>query len=722
MKKFLLSVLLLAVIVFAVASCQNDTADDPGNVDVTTTPATQPTPQEPADTPEPPPELPAGSRAAIVAELANWPPPTGYIVNAHATRPDQNILSSAWSNPTPVAHARVLMNGGLETMARNRFNDFFPNPMVMVDGAWPVIRDNPDGSRTYTFTIYTENQFSDGSFITAHHYAGGLALWVSPYWHAVVPSAFTLLELQYRTPFQTGAIDVLPSVRIYSDSEFSITIAAEFLPNVWETSLYMSHSPVPIHMFGIEAHDEGQGVFLRALGGGAITHEAFHTIIEGGVVGYVTDEDGEYELDSAGNRIPIGDGIRYRPTVFAGPYMFESVDVGNGVLTLVANPYFPGTWDGFRPRIERVIWRMTPSPLLVDAIATGAAHMMESIQDGVALETAMDVLVGGGTHTFINYDQFGQLFIQLHADIGPTQFREVRQALSFMLDRHEINEFTGRGFSTVAHGLWAPAWWWYQEAAGRDLYDRITIYDLNVDRAIELLEAGGWNYNADGTPFAGPGDGVNNIRHKWVDEWDWGRNADGAIERFTRDAEGNLTGSNRVYTGNQVLMPLIINWAVRAVDYPWRDGIEMHLFDNLAHAGGRLVQERTERWGAILTGGYREEQRFEMHALGIGMGNPWTPWFQFDLATIPAQNWGNVDCPVTRELSHRIRVSDLTTPEGHDAFIELFIDWMAHLTYEAFTIPGTMALVHDFVPLNLGNWYNNPLWTFPQAVQRAYWR
>ena len=719
--KNLLSVLaLLGIFVFALTACAREEAPQEAGPEVTPTPAVQATPA-PAATPEPPAEVPPGTRAYILAGLENWPAPTGYIINAHATRPDQNILSSAWSNPMPVAHARTLIFGGLETMARNRFNDFFPNPMVMVNNEWPLIIDNPDGSRTYRFTIYTENQFSDGSFINAYHYAGGIALVVSPYWAAVVPSAMSFLELAYRTPFINGDISVLPSVRVYSESEFSLTIDAEFIPNVWEAALYMSITPTPLHMYGVEAHDNGNGVFLTAPGGSPLTHEAFHTTIEGGVVGYVTDEDGEYVLDAAGERTPIGDGIRYRPTVFSGPYMFESVDVGNGVLSLVANPYFPGTWDGFRPRIERVIWRMTPSPIMVDAIASGEAHIMESILDGFALETAMDVLVNGGTHSFINYDQFGQLFIQFHTDTGPTQFREVRQAISFLLDRFEINEFVGRGFSTVAHGPWAPAWWWYQEAAARGLYDRITIYDFNMARAIELLEAGGWNYNADGTPFVGPGDGMNIIRHKWVDEWHWGLDTDGNIDRFTRDAEGNLTGSNKVFTGERILMPLVINWAVRAVDYPFRDAIELQLFDNLAYAGGRLVQDRTERWGPILQSGYREENRFEMHALGIGKGTIWSPWFQFDLATIPSQNWGNVDCAITREMSHRFRVLDITTPEGHSEFVDTFIDWMAHLTYEAFTLPGTMALVHDFIPVNLGGWYNNPVWGFPQAVQRAYW-
>jgi len=598
-------------------------------------------------------------------------------------------------------------------------NDFFPNPMVMVDAAWPEIRDNADGTRTFSFTVYTENQFSDGTYINAMHYAGGIAFFTSYQWANVVPSAFDLLELEARTPWINGLIDTLPSVRLYNESQFSVTFAAEFTPNVWESSLHMAFNPIPLHMYGVEAHDDGDGVFLTAVGGGELTVEALRQTVYGGVVGYETDEEGEYVLDSEGERIPIGDGIKYRPTVFAGAYMFESVDVGNGVLTLVANPNFPGTWDGYRPRIERVIWRLTPSPVMVDAVASGAAHIMESIQDGVALETAMEILVGGGTHDFIYYYQFGQLFTQFHVDVGPTQFREVRQALSFLVDRHEMNDIVGRGFSVVAHGPWAPAWWWYQEAADRDLYDRITIYDLNIARAIELLEEGGWVYNADGTPFV---QGEDTLRHKMVDVWEWGTDDDGNVVRVESDEDGNLLRSNKVYTGEQELMPLVINWMVRAVAYPFRDALEVQLPANLEYVGGQLVQERNDRWSAYLSGGYREPNRFEMHTLGIGMGNPWAPWLGVSLQAIPAQNWHQVDCPTTREMADRFRTMSVITPEGRDQFVEAFIDYMAHLTYEAFTLPFSMALVHDFIPTNLGDWDNNGVWAFPQAVQRAYWQ
>jgi len=416
----------------------------------------------------------------------------------------------------------------------------------------------------------------------------------------------------------------------------------------------------------------------------------------------------------------IGDGLRYNPTIFSGAWMFESVDVGNGVLTVRANPYFPGTWDGYRPRIERVIWRFTPIALLVDALATGEAHVMIDIGAASQLQNAMNTLVDGGTHTFINYEQLGQRLIQFHTDVGPTQFREVRQAIAFMIDRHRINEEAGRGFSSVAHGPFTPAWWWYQEAARLGLYDRLHIYDLNLARAIELLVADGWIYDAAGNPYVG--DAVsdpNNIRHKWVDEWHYGTKEDGSIERYTYDADGRRSGSNRVYTGERVLMPFIINWMVSPTPSDGRTALELQFPENLALSGGRLVTDESDAWGSFLQGGYRQ-QRYEMFYLGVGFNPTWAPWSLMSLDWIPNNNWGQVDNPVTREFAERFRPLDVTTEEGREAFALTFIDYMEHLTYEVYSLPTRFSLHFDFIPTWLGGWFNTGLWQLPEAITRAY--
>jgi peptide/nickel transport system substrate-binding protein len=508
----------------------------------------------------------------------------------------------------------------------------------------------------------------------------------------LVPSAGDWLEVAGREAWISGESGALSGVRIYNDSEFSLTIDAEHLPNVWEAAMFMGVGPNALHAYGLEAHDDGDGVFLTGPGRIPLTFEALNLAVNGGTFEYQIDEEtGEYVLDAAGERIIIGgDGQRYRPTVFSGPYMFESVDVGNSVLSLVVNPHFPGTWDGFRPRIERIIWRFVPVPLIVDALAAGEVHMNVAMAGGENLQNAFATLINidNPSHTFFNYPQHGQSLIQFHTDFGPTQFREVRQAMSYLIDRYAWNEIVNRGFATVPHGPYGAAWWWYQEAMERGLRDRLVIYGLNISRAIELLESGGWNYTATGEPFVGPGN-ENHIRHKWVD--------------------GEL-------------MPLEIRWVVTPDPSVGRDTLNLQLPENMAYAGMRLVEERSQRWAAIMQGGYREEERFHMYQLTVGMATIWAPWLLFSLEWIPQSNWGQVDNPVTRELADRFRVLDITTPEGHSAFVDAFIDFMVHLNHEAYTIPMSMSLHHDFIPTWLGGWFNTGLWTFPEAIQRSYIR
>jgi len=731
MKKLLFLALLLVVAMLAFAACGGGNG---AGVEATPVPTPAP-PVTPPPTPAPPPpvdpvEPTAGLRDELLARAAEMVPvPGSYIINATGTRPDANQLSSVWSNPSPNAQARVLM-AGISIMSRNHLNEFFPNPIVSYGGEWAQITDCPDtGNRTYTFTIYTDLRFSDGTPINAYHFAGGIAFNVSYQWAAVAPSAPAFMHLAYRAPFISGEIDTLPSVRVYNESQFSVTKYGRYLPNFWEASANMNFAPLALHVYGIEAHDDGDGVYLTAIGGGDWEVEDLRSRIHGGEVFrvYLLDQDDEYMYDANGNRLyaEFGDGLKYTNPVVTGPYVFESVDVGNGVLTMVANPYFPGTWDGYRPRIERVIWRMIPTPLIVDALATGLAHISENVSEGVTIETGMDVLVGGGTHTFITYPQNGQLFTQFHVDTGPTQFVEVRQAIAFLQDREAMNEDIGRGFTAVQHGPWSDAWWWHQEAVDRGLYDRVHFYSLNIARAMDLLEAGGWNYNEDGTPWE---HGSGEIRHKWVDEWGWS-DADGNITDVIADIvrvymeDGVHIRSNKVYTGDQVLMPLVIDWLVRAIDYPFRDALEVTFFDNVAYVGGLVVQHRRDDWSPGLSSGYRfAGGRFNMHTLGVTMAITWSPWVQAGLENIPAQNWAQSDSPTHRDLAANIRAADITTEEGRNAFIEAYMDYMEFRTYYMLTIPFNSAVVHDFVPVELGGWFNTSLWAFPEAVQRAYWR
>jgi len=687
--KKILALLLASVLVFTLVAACAPAADTPA-VDPTPAPAPTPTPAPapPPAPPEEPPEL-LGAREELLATAAALPAPTGTLVFRASVAPDQNIWYGAhWTNMASNAQARMAM-GGLGTMARNDQGLFFPDPIVMRDGAWPEISDDAEGNRTYTFTIYLDNQFSDGTFITAANYVAEIAFLTSPQWAALVPSAWDFPEVVGVEAWMEGEADTLVGVNLISEDQFSLTIAAEHLPYVWESVMFMGVGPLPIHAMGIEAHDDGNGVFLTGPGGTELTFEAVNLAVNGGnmVDVYQVDEDGEYVLDEDGNQIvafTVGDGMRFNPTVSSGPYMFESVEVG-GRLSIVANPYFRSTWDGYRPRIERVVWEYVPIATAIDALAGGQIDAIAAITDGGVITEAFSSLidVASPTHDFNAYPQHGQWMIQFQVDHGATQFREVRAAMSYMIDRFEFAEVFGRGFATPTYMPGSFAEWFTVAAVDRGLMDQLIIYDLNMDEAIRLLDEGGWVYDANGNPFEMPG-GNGNYRHKMVD--------------------GEL-------------MELHIAWVSAAADRPFRDAIELQLPDRMEYAGMRLTQDRDAGWGGFLS---RADQEYNMFDVGITFGIPFRRWWNLDPATGPAQNWGNVDWPETLAIANRMRVGNVFTEEGQHEFVSGFMELMINQNYMLDTIPLVSLTAHDFIPLWLGNWNAGGMWSDGMAVVRAY--
>ena len=683
MKKKIFTIIPLVLALAFFAACRNnDDNDDNGNGTgtdvVTTTPAAGGDDTSVA-------EANVLTRDQILARVADFPAPTGYIIARASVSPDANIWTASWTNNSANAMARFAMDG-LQTMARDDQNNVFPNPMVLLGGELPDITDNADGSRTYTFHIYTDNRFSDGTLINAYHYAGGAAFFMHPNWGTVAPAISATPFITGRADFVAGDIDYITGIRIYSESSFSITAGAEFIPNVWEAFQHMMHSPVPLHALGVEAHDNGRGVYLTGLGGSPFTAEALNLVVNGGTPEYATDEDGAFIYNAQGQRQLLGgDGFRFTSPVVPGPWMFDSVDVGAGTLTLRANPYYPGTWDGYVPRFELFIQQYVPVDTTVDAMAAGTIHILHDVTVGDIIAESFSRLIDvqNPVHDFNAFPQLGQNIIQFHVDHGPTQFRAVRASIAFMLDRHAFAELFGRGFASVPHGQYAPAWWWFNEAAERGLHDQLIIYDLNMDEAIRLLVEDGWNYDANGNEFVGPG-ATGNYRHKWVD--------------------GEL-------------MELHINWVTAAAARPGRDAIELQLVDRALYAGMRLTQERTAQWASYLQG---DHQIYHMFDVGIGFPILWMPWWLNDPANGPATNWANMDWPEVLAIGINIRDGEVLTETGRYNFVTNFIELVVALNYELDRIPMAMLTSHDFYPEWLGNWNGTGFWNIGFAITRTF--
>ena len=632
----------------------------------------------------------ASTRAEILAGIPDIAP-AGQIIIGSPAMPDANIVG--WGSAINTNVHRLIFDG-LNTMERGMDGIWFPNPIVT---RYIDITDNADGSRTYTFTIYTNNRFSDGTYITARHYAAYLAFYNHKYfWEFHFFS--TIQEVLGRDAWGWGVADTFAGVRLYSEEQFSVTIGAEWLPNVWEVFSFMNHRPLPYHAIipGATLMDNGDGVFFEG-----ITREMVLRGVEGADA--LTRVENR-RLQEQRVLFPNREGFLINPAVVPGPYRFVSFDEWDAIITLEVNPYFPGTWDGYRPRIETIIFRHMPVPLLVDALDLGEIDMIVGqnnlgIAQGVVCE-AFDRLIDGGTHNYIGYPRHGYGLIRFHTDHGPTQFTEVRQAIKWLLDRDEFAYILTNGRSITVHGPYSYAMWWYQEALERGLYDRIIQYYRNPQRAVEILEAGGWVLNHRGQSFR---PGIDAVRYKDISgynlRWDgW--------------------GSDPSITGN--LMRLEIQWAT-FFDNRTTDVINLLLPHEMEAIGMQLTPTLFDNALVMLMRSWDWQPEFHMFNQGLAFNpNFVTFWGSVDPDLAGSANLNFSHEWELFELANDLRAMEILTEEGRDEFVYAWMDFVEYMNYLALDIPLHADIWYDFFPTRLQNWSNNAIWGLPPAIIRAY--
>jgi len=641
------------------------------------------------------------TRAEILATIPDIAP-SGQIVIGTTVWPSENIMAG-WDTLFVNTDIRNLMFRGLDTMERDINGHWFANPIVVRD---IEITDNADGSRTYTFTIYTQNRFSDGTYITARHYAANLVFFNHPYF--LEQGSFTTVghDIVGQSAWLQGDADTFAGVRLYSDEQFSVTIDAEHLPCVWEAIRFMNHSPLPYHAIIPAATlvDNGDGVFFDRL-----TSRAMDRGLNGADRPF--SNDFTRNLGLAGGSASQHQGYRFHPTVVPGPYRFVGTDHGNGVITLEANPYFPGTWDGYRPRIQTIMFSYFPAEIIVQAMVVGEIDIIASQGSGVhdIVNPALERLVEAGTHQYISYPRNGYGLIRFHVDHGPTQFVEVRQAIKWLLDRELFGDIFTGGHAMVVQGQYSPAHWWYQEALERGFYDRLTTYYFNPDRAIEVLEAGGWVLNSQGQPFR---PGIDAVRYKDISSYDllwdteWGFNQ--------LDTDPSITGN---------LMRLEIYWSTFSVNRV-TDIIAYLLPHEMEAIGMQLTPHLFDGVFPLvaLARSYGIGPEFHMFNIAQNFATAHSPWNALNPDWELLGGWNST---FTRdqdlfELANRLRFMDISTRDGRDEFVDAWIDLAEELNHQVLEIPLYVDMFFDFIPIGLQNWSNNHIWGVSPAIIRAY--
>lgn len=475
MKKRLLPLLIALVMVFGfVAACGSDTppAEEP-----TLAPAEPPAdpvqedPAEPEDTAEEPP-ADDGSWMDITRPSFEEVTPAGTLsVGTPAMNGD---FIYGFGNSSYDKYIKDLTSGYqyYATYTISAEGEIILNSVV-VDAM--MVEDDEEGNRTYTFRIYDDLMFDDGSPITAANFVFQTLWDASPQWRiagATSTSGENLVgyaeynNAEAETEADAGSeTDFFYGVKLLNDYEFSMTIDAELLPYIWETSYVMSY-PISIDAYApgasIEANENG-------------------TRITG------------VDLMAAANAVAGGE--RFAPTVSAGPYSFVSFE--NQIVTLKVNENFIGDLYGQKPKFEFITQAEVPQDLDVQMVINDEIDLVTGVIEGAKIEAAK-AAPNVFDHSYLRagYGYFG-----FHCDFGPTADVNLRWGLASLVDRSEVIDYVLGGYGGTVDAEYGLAQWMYQEKRS-ELASRLQPISFNIEVANEYLDMTDWRFEEDGeTPF-----------------------------------------------------------------------------------------------------------------------------------------------------------------------------------------------------------------------------
>ena len=368
---------------------------------------------------------------------------------------------------------------GYGTMETNQGGAYVWNETAVKDH---TETDNDDGTATYTVTINEGLTFSDGTPITAVNYLAQVMAFSTPVAVAAgMPGTMGQSFVGYKEfnaytgEEAEGTSKIFSGIRLLDEYTFSVTVSSDYLPYYFAYT-YAAFDPAPLGLWlgdGVEIKDDGEGCYLS---------DAF----------YAKDDAGEYVTTAHLNE------SRYDVSTypFSGAYVITDWDQGTKQCTLTINPEFKGNFEGQTPSIETIVYVFVVSETQLEQLKTGAVDVLSGITGGDDTKAAL-AIVDDVNFSEVHYQRAGYGKVEFECDFGPTMFPEVRQAITYLLNRTEFCQtFTG-GYGVVVDGPYSPDFDMWK-AVQDDI--ELTDYTFSPDTAQKVLDEGGWIYNSKGEP------------------------------------------------------------------------------------------------------------------------------------------------------------------------------------------------------------------------------
>ncbi len=450
---------------------------------------------------------------------------------------------------------------GLETVATTKEGGYEWNDTVVESHEET---ENEDGSLTYTIKIKDDLKFSDGSPVTAKDYVAYTMASLSPVFTEAASRETSGLTIAgwkdayqlYTGPDSEAGTKELSGLRLLDDYTFAVTIPADYANYFYKITYggFSANYAAAWLGEGVEVKDDGNGCYLS---------DEF----------YAKDEEGKYIQAAKINKLCTDiSEENYASYPWSGPYAVKSFDNTDSTATLVRNEYFKGNYEGAVPHIDTIIYKRTVSATQIEDFKAGGLDVIAAITGGADTDNALKLAdESEGKYVYTHYSRAGYGKLGFRADYGPAQFTSVRQAIALCMDRAQFaKDFTG-GYGGVVDGPYYTGSWMYKAAVDQGLM--LDSYATSADAAIDVLEADGWVWNADGTEYSGEG-----VRYKAIPADQINEN-----DKIYQSVDGTY---KTVEVNGVYLMPLVINWYGTA-DNEFTDLLQTGLKENenVAKAG-----------------------------------------------------------------------------------------------------------------------------------------
>ena len=583
-----------------------------------------------------------------------------------------------WQNNISDIQIRRLLgiegNNGYRTVVQDETGAWVNNKAVLEED--PKVTDNEDGSRTYTYKIKKGLKWSDGKEITADDYLYDSLIYSHPSFIPVTGSTRIGSDaLKGYEDYHLGKSDTFEGLKKIDDYTFESTIDSSFLPYYEEVSL-AALDPLPLHVVSENLVLNEEGNKLVAKDGYEPSEEEkqkykdslqeqidnldkdFEENNEKPADDASEDEKSAYdeakkehddqvkELEDRLNgdvdptqqlleqaMLNITNEYRLAPSVVCGPYVFD--EYKNNMVKLSLNPNYAGNFKGEKATIPHIIAQYVNQNIAVDLVENGDIDVWEKETDGGKIDQIRSE-ADAGKIKYNTYERNGYGSINFLTDRGNTKYKEVRQAIAHLIDRNSFVQSYAGGYGVVTNGMYGTSQWMYQDR-GADLEGKLTNYQLNIDKANELLDKTPYKFESDGKTA-----------------WDKAK----AEEAFNSDAD-----NFDYYRYDENGKKLVVN-QYGSDESPITTLISNQLPNNAKQAGMEY-NVTAGSFATLLQYYYTQEEDPEYTAFNMGQdfGTPFDPWYQYN--SKGNDNKTHTNDPKADELTVKLRQTDPKDKEGY---------------------------------------------------------